>query len=150
MWNRQHSFFVHWKNIAMRVEGPIINYVTNFMKFGFSWPPRSKAVFIYNSHFLLSRSGNSSKKYSLLLKYLTFFDLKPQSRLYEFLVQIKVMDFWFDCLYHLRSGHCESHLQNQPLEIVKVLKTWNTFPDIFVNIRISTVHKLCIGGGGVS
>ena len=29
----------------------------------------------------------------------TFFDLKPQSRLYEFLVQIKVMDFSFDCLY---------------------------------------------------
>ena len=27
---------------------------------------------------------------------LTFFDLKPQSRLYEFLVQIKVMDFSFD------------------------------------------------------
>ena len=28
----------------------------------------------------------------------TFFDLKPQSRLYEFLVQIKVMDFSFNCL----------------------------------------------------
>ena len=29
----------------------------------------------------------------------TFFDLKPQRRLYEFLVHIKVMDFSFDCLY---------------------------------------------------
>ena len=28
-----------------------------------------------------------------------FLDLKPQSRLYEFLVQIKVMDFSFYCLY---------------------------------------------------
>ena len=34
----------------------------------------------------------------------TFFDLKPQSRLYEFLVQIKVMDFSFDCLYTKGEG----------------------------------------------
>ena len=30
----------------------------------------------------------------------TFFDLEPQNRLYEFLVQIKVTDFSFDCLYY--------------------------------------------------
>ena len=28
-----------------------------------------------------------------------FFDLKSQSRLYEFLVQIILMDFTFDCFY---------------------------------------------------
>ena len=35
----------------------------------------------------------------------TFLDLKPQSRLYEFLVQVKVTDFSFDCLYfyHFRN-----------------------------------------------
>ena len=31
----------------------------------------------------------------------TFLDLKPQSKLYEFLVQIKLMDFSFHCLYYL-------------------------------------------------
>ena len=30
---------------------------------------------------------------------ITFLDLKPQSRLYEFLVQIKEMDFSLNCLY---------------------------------------------------
>ena len=29
----------------------------------------------------------------------TFCDLKPQSMLYEYFVQIKVMDFSFDCFY---------------------------------------------------
>ena len=30
----------------------------------------------------------------------TLLDLKPQNRLYEFLVQIKVMEFSFDCLFY--------------------------------------------------
>ena len=30
----------------------------------------------------------------------TFFNLKPKIRLYEFLVQVKVIDFSFNCLYY--------------------------------------------------
>ena len=35
------------------------------------------------------------------VKEVKILDLKPQSRLYEILVQIKVMDFSFYCLYKL-------------------------------------------------
>ena len=43
---------------------------------------------------------NDPQKFDLNGVYeVTFFDLNPQSRLYEFFVQIKVMNLPFDCLY---------------------------------------------------
>ena len=43
---------------------------------------------------------------------ITFFDLKPQSRLYEFLVQINAMDFSFDCLYNLDNKTTSTFYEN--------------------------------------
>ena len=65
-----------------------------------SGPKIRKAYFeASNPNFLLHRPPLKSY-YRGVIKEKTL-DLKPKSRFYEFLVQIKVMDFSFDCLYFI-------------------------------------------------
>ena len=84
-------------------------------------------------------------------------DFKPQSRLYEFLVQIKVMDFSFDCLY-LYWGFCknDSPWLRQPPALLLFFSpfiqdpnSWDSFQvlakentDVLISLHIDNSVKL--------
>ena len=63
-----------------------------------SGPKIRKAYFEPSNPNILIHTPQSKSDFRGVIK-VKFLDLKPQSRLYEILVQIKVMDFSFYCLY---------------------------------------------------
>ena len=82
---------------------------------------------------------------------LTFFDLKRQTRFYEFLVQMKVMDFSFYCLYyvmyvcsiqiHITRAHCRCFIIC--LSQINVKHHWRNRKPMKTNI----LRKSCFSTG---
>ena len=73
-----------------------------------------------------------------------FFDLKPKSWLYEFLVQIKVMDFSFDCLYCV--GKLMKKVKRKYPINIKLFFNYDFFLDCSKNstsVLLRTIWKAC-------